>query len=818
MNRSTETLYGEIALFKGPEQTLHYLVPDSLSPQVEVGKRVIVPLGRRETTGLIVDVTAKPSAFDHGIKEMRPILGVLDASPVVTEHLLKLCSWVARYYFHPLGQVLQLVLVPSEKTPPRSSLRLTPAGLEALPRRPQSSIERFLLERGEVLLRELEKAFPLDREARKELEELERAGYLERLVRTDPLPHPGKTARILRLLASPEETVRRNQALGELIHVIEEAGGSLPLAEARARVKNFPYRLRRLRQLGLVAVEPDAEAPSMEPRSDGSEVEPPELTEEQRAVFEAVSPFLERPSFKTFVVFGVTGSGKSELYLRLVETALAAGKGSLVLVPEIALTLQMTSLFQARFGSKLAVFHSALKESERRGYWQDLLSGRRKVLLGVRSAVFMPVSDLGVIIVDEEHDSSYKQDDRLRYHARDVAVMRAKMLSIPIVLGSATPSLQSLHHCNTGRYALLSMNKRIHDRPQPQVEVVDMRRESRSNRVLSAALRKALGSTYESGQQALLFLNRRGFAAVHLCSVCGQAIQCRNCSVTLTYHQHNNLLRCHYCGAQKPPPARCPVCLNPSLTHFGFGTERVEKEVRELLPAARTVRIDRDTIAAPHHLTDSLQTVRENRADVLIGTQMLTKGHDFPNLTLVGVVNADTALQISDFRSGETTVQLLMQVAGRAGRGEKPGRVILQTYNPLHYTIESVIKNDYETFAGTELESRKALQYPPFVKLARFLVTSHREAAAEKAAWELAVLCRELAAQHREAHLDVAVLGPSPAPLTKLKNRYRWQIYVKAWSAGELQEFIAAVMERRKNLPDLRRVHLVVDRDPMTGL
>jgi primosomal protein N' (replication factor Y) (superfamily II helicase) len=541
---------------------------------------------------------------------------------------------------------------------------------------------------------------------------------------------------------------------------------------------------------------------------------PLELSSDQKQVLASIHRHLQEPVFQVFVVFGVTGSGKSEIYLRLVESALEGRQGALILVPEIALTFQLEALFRQRFGSQLAIWHSGLSVRAREEEWQDVLLGKKKVVLGARSAVFMPVADLGLIVVDEEHDSSYKQDDHLRYQARDVALMRAQKLRIPVVLGSATPSLQSVHHAHAGRYTLLSLPRRIHDRPLPDLEVIDMRKENRRSRILSRALQEALAETFKTGKQALLFLNRRGFAAFVLCNVCGHVLLCESCSVSLTYHQKKGLLRCHYCGLEKKLLDRCPVCDHKALILHGFGTERIEKEVKKLLPEARVLRIDRDTVSGPGGLAEYLDAVREQRAEILIGTQMLTKGHDFPNITLVGIVNADTALQIADFRAGETTVQLLMQVAGRAGRGDKPGQVILQTYNPSHYTIESVMRMEYLGFCEQELASREQLQYPPFVRLLRFLVTSPREEQARQAACELAGLCRTIGAEFRSREHYLAILGPAPAPLAKLKNRFRWHLYVKAWTNQALQQFTEAVLERSKGFTLLRRVQLAIDRDP----
>lgn len=744
-------LYAEVALFSALEKTLHYLVPSALRDRVQPGLRVLVPLGKRKAMGLVVKVATAPPKLTEPIV-YRPLLAALDETPAIPEELLTLCTWIAKYYLHPLGEVLQLA-VPANVRKDRSSC--SPTTVRASRR----------------------------------------------------------TTRI-RLIAQPREKLKRSKHLTALIELLEQQGGAAPLELLRKNLNHTGYWIRRLETLGCLEIESAEEAPALENAKLLPAAVAPEPSPDQQQVLEAIYQHLREPSFKVFVVFGVTGSGKSEIYLRLVEDVLQRQKGALVLVPEIALTLQLEALFQQRFGSQLAIWHSGLTPRAREEQWQDLLHGNRKVLLGARSAVLMPVADLGLIVVDEEHDSSYKQDDHLRYQARDVALMRAQMLNIPVVLGSATPSLQSIHHARAGRYTLLSLPRRIHDRPLPDLQVIDMRREKRNHRILSRDLQEALAETFRAGQQALLFLNRRGFATFALCNVCGEVLQCTNCSVSLTYHEKKGLLCCHYCGLQKKLPERCPVCDHAALILHGFGTERIEKEVKKLLPEARVLRIDRDTVSGPRSIAERLDAVKEHQVDVLIGTQMLTKGHDFPHITLVGIVNADTALQIADFRAGETTVQLLIQVAGRAGRGDKAGRVLLQTYNPSHYTIESVVRMEYVGFCEKELESRDQLQYPPFVRLLRLLVTSTHEALTQQAAYELAILCREVGGELRSQEHHLAILGPSPAPLTKLKNRFRWHLFVKAWTSQALQQFTEAVLERSQGSAILRRVQLAIDRDP----
>ena len=614
------------------------------------------------------------------------------------------------------------------------------------------------------------------------------------------------------------EAASRNESARALVELLGKAESGLALSAVRQQVKNADYWVKKLCKQGFIRVDEEEAVRDFRCAQALPDEPSPELTPEQQAVFDEVAAAVVKPSFKPFMLFGVTGSGKTEIYLRLAEDAVMRGKGALVLVPEIGLSTQLEALFRRRFPACLAVWHSGIPEGARQDQWREIVNGRKTVVLGARSAVFMPVRDLGLIVVDEEHDSSYKQDDRLRYHARDVALMRARLLGIPVVLGSATPSLQTIHQAKLGHYRSLSLPGRILDRPLPELEIVDMRRESSLSRVLSFRLRTELTKTLEAGDQALLFLNRRGFATCYVCSVCGHVLQCDSCSVSLTYHRQEKILRCHYCGKEEAVPERCPACDHTSLFPLGFGTERVETEVKHLLPGARIVRIDRDSVDRPEDLVASLNTVRRREADVLIGTQMVGKGHDFPHITLVGVINADTALQFPDFRAGETTVQLLMQVAGRAGRGEKPGRVILQTYNQFHYTIGCVSRLDYQGFCDIELESREKLQYPPFTRFMKFLVTSGDEKLTESAARRLAAICREEAANAGESGRHVAVLGPSPAPLAKLKNRFRWHLFAKAWASRDLQDFAESVMISAKADPVMKRVQIAVDRDPMMSM
>ncbi|ABK17125.1 replication restart helicase PriA [Syntrophobacter fumaroxidans] len=810
--------FAEVSIFSALEKTLHYAIPSELNAGARPGARVLVPLGRRSATGLILARADCPPPDMPPEVRLKPILAVLDDAPVLTPDLIALCRWLASYYFYPVGEVLQTALPSGATNAPQVFVRLTPAGEERAETQ-RDEIGELLHRRGPTALAELEAACGSPRGFRQKLRELENRGLVERCHEWRcGLPGP-KTVKVVRLAGEPDPgPIEHNANLKSLVALLRGADAGIPLSVVRREVRNADYWLRKLAAAGTVRVEEREEERTFRLAQALPEAPPPRLTPDQQEVFDAVSPYLASGPFQPFMLFGVTGSGKTEVYMRLVEETLKRGRGALVLVPEIGLSTQLEALFRQRFGERLAVWHSGVPEGARHDQWRDILAGRRTVVLGARSAVFMPVRDPGLIVVDEEHDPSYKQDDHLRYHARDAALVRARLLGIPVVLGSATPSLQTIHQSRLERYRPLLLPRRILDRPLPTLEIVDMRRESSRARILSHRLRTALAETLQAGDQALLFLNRRGFATCFLCGVCGAVLQCSSCSVSLTYHQREKILRCHYCGKEEAVPERCPACGHAGLFPLGFGTERVEEEVRRELPDARIVRIDRDTVSRPEDLVESLDAVRSGRANVLIGTQMVGKGHDFPDITLVGVINADTALQFPDFRAGETTVQLLMQVAGRAGRGEQPGRVILQTYNQFHYTLEAVLALDYERFCDIELQSREQLRYPPFARFLKFLVTSRSEAQTREAARRLAALCRETAERFDASGRPAAVLGPSPAPLLKLKDRYRWHVFVKAWTSRDLQDFTETVLSGARSDPALRRVQLAVDRDPMMSM
>lgn len=811
------------AVFRGPSDCLHYRIPRRFYGVDLVGRRVLVPLGSRESVALVVDSDGQvpEGTVQEKLKDIR---AVVDDEALVPRALLTLCRWMSTYYFHPLPSVLETVLPASLLACPQRRYRLTPEGRAALldgsREEPKTAgarmLESVFRHKEELSLKDL-KTFPKGWKAH--LKRLESLGWVTRNDRWPSLEPSSKTLKVVVLKQDPpEKRVSASPNLRRFLSVLRDSAGTCPFVDLRRLVPQASYWTKKLSAEGFVAIEEREMVRESHLAQDLDPGPPYELTLEQKAAMEMMEGAVVSPSFTTFVLYGVTGSGKTEIYLRLVEKVVRLGRSALVLVPEIALSTQLEAVFRARFGEALAVWHSGLASGVRNDQWRKMASGRPAVILGVRSAVLSPVKNLGLVIVDEEHDGSYKQEERFRYHARDVAVMRARIAGVPVILGSATPSLQTLSHCRSGRYSLVTLLKRVEDRPLPHIEIVDMRRHRGPFRVLSPELHKALHETLEADGQAMFFLNRRGFASFFLCRACGTVLQCPHCAVSLTYHQSLRRLLCHYCGHEEPIPEGCPVCFKGNMIPFGFGTERVEEELRQQFPGVRTLRVDRDAMTCPAKLVRALEVFRCRKAHVMVGTQMITKGHDFPNVILVGVINADTSLQISDFRSGEITAQLLMQVAGRAGRGEKPGRVIIQTYNPNHYVIQTAAALNYDQFCESELSSRRSLQYPPFTRMARLLVTGPQQASTAHAAMELGRIAREKKADVESQGIPVAVLGPAPAPIQKLKKRFRYNLYVKAWQARDLQVFLEKVLEGLSEHGVFKAVSVAVDRDPVSSL
>lgn len=596
---------------------------------------------------------------------------------------------------------------------------------------------------------------------------------------------------------------------GEILRWLENQGERF-YSELRKQFKSPLKQIQSLQKKGLLSI--DLREVCRDP-SAPFELKPyprPLLTQSQETILGEILKGIRAKHYAPFLIHGVTGSGKTEIYLQAIEAVFLQGKEAIVLVPEISLTPQLLSRFKDRFGGNLGLLHSGLGKGERYDQWRKIWKGEVRIALGARSAIFAPFKNVGIIIVDEEHDPSYKQEEKLKYHARDLAVVRAREAGATLILGSATPSLESFYNAEKGKFRLLTLPERIEQKPLPKVEVVDMRHEKG---LLSEKMKTALQKNIEQGRQSLLFLNRRGFANFILCPECGFTFKCPNCSVTLTYHLGGRSLQCHYCGYRINAPGDCVNCNGHRLRGMGIGTERLEHEIKDLFPNQTVRRMDRDTTSRKHSHQQILKGLESGKIDILVGTQMIVKGHDYPNVTFVGVISADTSLHFPDFRSNERTFQLLTQVAGRAGRGEVPGEVVIQTFNPDHGCIQMAKEHDFYRFYREEIGFRRALEYPPFSRLINFRLLGNHERRITLAGEEMEKIGQSLL--KKGFGKGIELLGPSAAPFLKLKGKYRLQMLAKGRNSRLLHQFAEALVARMEERIKGRGVHLEVDVDPV---
>jgi primosomal protein N' (replication factor Y) len=713
----------------------------------------------------------------------------------------------------PWGEVIRTALPPGIDSFTRQTVRLTALGASlegaaALLRPGEADVLQALGEAGSLPVGRLLRRRP---EARRLLPGLLRRG----LVQTDaelraPRVRPLAVAHC-RLAAGvrPETAPVPTRAAKQraILQALAKASGDVPRADAVAC--GSAQALAVLVKKGLVELTSvEVSRDPFAARDDIQADRPLPLTGEQAEAVSLIAAALAEKRFFPALLHGVTGSGKTEVYLQAIDRALAVGRQALVLVPEISLTPLTVQRFLARFGTRVAVLHSGLTGGERFDAWRRIRAGKADIVVGARSAVFAPLPRLGIVVVDEEHDPSYKQDEMPRYHARDVAVMRAKLLDAPVILGSATPSLESYERAQAGRYRLLRLTTRIESRPMPQVEIVDLRRIQGGERLLSPPLVAALADRLAKGEQSLLFLNRRGFSTLLLCQECGATAGCPHCSVSLTFHAGRGRLRCHTCDFERRPPERCPTCQGSRLRYLGFGTQQIEAAVQAQFPAARVARMDRDSVRSWREAERVLGALARGEIDVLVGTQMTGKGHDVPNLTLVGVVSADMALHVPDFRAGERAFALLTQVVGRAGRGERPGLALIQTFNPEHYILQAVRGQDYGRLWSAEAPLRREQHLPPFSRAVLAVLSSATESAVERAARELAVQLQAAGIRGAE------VMGPAPAALYRVRSRYRWHLLVCGQDARRLHARVREAASRFKATPAASGVRLDLDADP----
>jgi primosomal protein N' (replication factor Y) (superfamily II helicase) len=792
----------------GRVTALDYLPPPSCVA-IEPGTRVLIPVGSRRCMGVVSEILARSEAPGR----LKEVVTVLEDAPVFDEPLFRLVRWMAEYYLAPLGEAIGTALPgPLRIETERLAELVAPGPDTAPPDGLAAEIVSALHNDGAIELTVLRQRFGAAAAA--VVARMRRKGLVRLVerVRRETAPIRHAVSYEARNREDAPSLLARRPALQKLYaylcaHPLRRASA----AELRASFPSAAAKLRDLVAAGLVHTRQEEIYRSVLPPLSGPD-HPVTLNAAQRTAVEAVERS-RTTGFRTFLLHGVTGSGKTEVYLHAIAGARQRQRTALVLVPEISLTHQLVDRVRARFGEQVAVLHSQLSTGERWDEWRRIARGEAAIVIGARSAIFAPLRDVGVIVVDEEHDAAYKQADGVHYNGRDVAVMRAKLSDCPVLLGSATPSMESFHNARTGRYRLLELPERVASRPLPSVELVDLRHPERTvTPVLSPRTAAAIEANLTAAGQSLIFLNRRGFANFLQCRACGEPLMCPNCSVTLTWHRRWRALRCHYCGHTVPPPERCPECGEPALESWGTGTEQVETRLREAYPNARIARMDRDTTRRKGSQARLLSEWANGKLDILVGTQMIAKGHDIPGVTLVVVLLADLSLNFPDFRAAEQTFQLLAQVAGRAGRGERAGRVIVETLQPMHYSLQAAARHDFAAFATQELAARQELDYPPFARLLLLRFEGERQIAVDDLAAQVARRLRDLAAS------AFTVLGPAPAPLERLRGRYRRQILLRGRNGSALRRAAREIIAAFYGSARKHSIRLIVDVDPYNML
>jgi len=795
-------------------------MPEALRETVQPGSRVFAPSRKKSLVGVVVDFAEKAP---EGTK-IREITKSLDSVPALTPKLMELAQWIAGYYLAPLGEVFRAMLPPVTELKTQRQIVLTEAGREAAESLSGGELSHGLTTAEAEFLARLngkKGASPLGRASKfgvdgAALQRLQRRGLVE--IRESLQGRKRKTQHVIAWKGAGGEIQQRYGEKEEKVRaLLETERGPLPMPQLLKLAQISRAVVERMLRQGLLESWEEPVDPAEDPFDTGYEPPAHELNEEQERAMKAIRARFELGEFGVLLLHGVTGSGKTEVYLRAVQETLARGKTAIVLVPEIALTLWIGRQCRAWFGAKfegVAVLHSALSDVERAREWWRVRNGEARVVVGTRSAVFAPLKNLGLIIVDEEQENSYKQEETPRYHGRDVAIVRAKMEGAIALLGSATPSLESYHHARSGKYELLTLASRVADRSLANVEVVDLREEfqqTHQTSPISAALHAGILDCLTAGTQALVLINRRGYSWSVLCRSCGASVQCANCSISMTYHKSRNRLECHYCGSAQQAPKQCPKCGSQYVYFFGEGSEHLEERLRKEFPGARIARLDRDTARTKRQYQETLGAFASGALDILVGTQMLAKGHDFQRVTLVGVVSADSSLSLPDFRAAERTFQLLTQVAGRAGRGELPGRVLIQTYYPEHYAIQDAVQQDYAAFFERELHFRRMMAYPPFTSLANVIV---RDASLEKAIRWSRQLSEYFSPQDGK---EARILGPAAAPLARLKKEHRFQFLLKSPKRSVLTKLLSGAMAYcdAKEIP---QTAVLVDMDPLSLL
>jgi primosomal protein N' (replication factor Y) (superfamily II helicase) len=804
--------YMDVAVTLPVHKSFIYAVPDFLADSCVPGMRVLVPFGRRRVTGYILE-----GRQDSGGYTAKKILDVLDDHPLFPRNEILFFRWVSQYYIHPLGETIKTALPAGLDRQDVACVFATEQGRTALENKTLAPLQARIIDlaAGKQGIGRKQLLHTIDTiSERSLLRNMETSGLISiravlkkeaASVRWEKCIHPGT--------GTPDPDKKLSQKRRQILSIVKEQNG-ISLTALRSRVPTAPKLIKFLEADNLVTV--TLRQVFRDPLGDPVEPDtPPPLTLEQAEVVATVREN-QGKGFVPYLLAGVTGSGKTEVYMRLAADAMEQGKSAIVLVPEIALISQTERRFRARFGEKIAVIHSMLTHGERLDQWHKIAMGKVSIVIGARSAIFAPLEKPGIIIVDEEHDGSYKQETGLRYNARDLAVVRAKMCHCPVVLGSATPSVQTFQNVRAGRFVQLTLGYRVNNNPLPVITLVDLKKYKDANpldRIITPELARAIRACLEKGNQALIFLNRRGFASFPACKACNKPLQCRHCDVTMTLHLGQHLYKCHLCGFCLPASAVCPECGKKTIHNFGFGTEKIETMLKTMFPDARLARMDQDTTAKKGTALTLLKSIRNRTVDLIVGTQMLAKGHDFPSITLVGVICADLSMNLPDFRAGERTFQLLAQVAGRAGRGDVPGTVIMQTYNPDHFTIEAARRQDYIEFFNHEIPFRKALQYPPFTRMILVKISGKQKDKVEQAACRVADMLAYLKHTGPKEADVVEILGPIEAPIQRISSRFRWQLLIKSASFARISSLVR-LMQNHPDIKKIKGVVLGIDVDP----
>ncbi len=786
----------EVAVGLPIRKTFTYLLPEELPLKDYTGYRVLVPFKNQETVGYILGDTEK-------IENVKEILEILDSGPIFTKKMVSFFRWLSDYYFYPIGQIIQTALPPGINVIRYRVARITKKGEKALDELPENSPEKkALLWIKENPYRRIEDI------PQRILDKLSEKGWIK--VKRKIKKKEGKDPLIRKFAKIKEGVINVEGLSDEEKEFLNEIKKNIPLCRLIGKFRNVYYLARKLEKKGIIKTEYLPIHKAVDGQIIGPVSIPERLHPQQEKALSEIYSSLKEGKFSVKLLFGVTGSGKTEVYRRAAKMAISMGKKVIFLLPEISLVLYMESIFRQTFGERVAVYHSRMSPGERYDQWMRMIKGEVDIVIGARSAIFSPLPNVGLIIVDEEHDPSYKQETAPYYHARDCAVMRGKIEDALVILGSGTPSVQSYYNSQIGKYTLIEMPKRVEDRPLPEMEIVDMRKE-RAGTILSKRLLSSIKEELEKGNQVILFLNKRGFYRLCVCSVCGTSIKCPNCDLSLVYHKDGKL-RCHYCGYYSERPERCKICGYMSFRLMGFGTERVEREIKRLFPEAKVERMDADSVRKKGKIADILKRFSEKKIDILIGTQMITKGYHFPSVTLVGIISADISLSFPDFRAAEWTYQLLCQVAGRAGRGEQKGKVIVQTFNPDHYCIKAAIRHSFFSFYEKEKTFRECLRYPPFSHLSCIRIQGN----SEKNVCESAKMMEEEIKKILENYPfkdQIQILGPIESPIKKLKGKYRWQIIIKS-SRHYIQKPIFEQIEKMSERLKTKGVSISIDVDP----